>query len=88
MGQGHPHWTPVHQELDIHGIGVSRGNGHDQSLVNAMHAFLRPAVDGVEVLVHGNRKLYQDQAHGSQSETSCDCSFKLGFRQLTMAELS
>jgi hypothetical protein len=59
---------PVHQKLDIHGIGVSRGNRHDQSLINTMHAFLGPAVNGVEVLIHGNRKLYQEQAHSSQSE--------------------
>src|SRR6266576_3773850 len=65
MRQGHPYWTPVNQELDIHSICVSRGNGHDESLVNAMHTFLRPAIDGVEVLIHGNRKLYQEQAHAS-----------------------
>src|SRR6266567_1152227 len=68
MRQGHPYWMPVHQELDIHGIGVSRGNGHDQRLVNTVDPFLAPTVNGVEVLIHGNRKLYQEQAHSSQSE--------------------
>jgi hypothetical protein len=45
--RGATHWAPVHQELDIHGIGVSRGFSYDQAC-KCRHAFLRPAVDGVE----------------------------------------
>jgi len=42
----------VHQKLDVHRVGMARGNGHDERLIDAVHLFPGPAIEGVEVLIH------------------------------------
>lgn len=52
MGENDPDRTPIRQKLDVNRIGVARGNGNDQRLINAVDLFLAPAVESVEIVVH------------------------------------
>src|SRR6266404_2493908 len=58
MRQRHPHRTPIHQEFDVHSIGMASGNRDDQSLIQAMDRLLGPAVSSSEVSKHKLLKLY------------------------------
>jgi hypothetical protein len=42
----------VDEKLDVHGVGVAGGDGHDQRLVHGMNFLAEPAVDTVKVGVH------------------------------------
>ena len=53
MRERDPDFSPVDEELEVYGIGMARGYGHDHGLVDAVNLFLRPAVGGSEVLKHG-----------------------------------
>src|SRR5580658_8489375 len=53
MRQGQPYGMTGSQELNVHGVGMTRRDGHDQGLKGAMHALSGPTVDGVEIVVHG-----------------------------------
>lgn len=53
MRQGDRNGRAPDQELDIDGVGVTRRDGNDQRLVNAVNRFPGPAVDGSEVFKHG-----------------------------------
>src|SRR4051812_19111355 len=57
--EGDPNGVPVDEELDVHGVGVTGGNGHDQRLVHHVDGLSGPAVDTVEVSVH--RRTYDDK---------------------------
>ena len=52
MRQGDPEGPPIYQELDVHGVGMARGNGYDECLVDAVNFLLGPAVDGREITEH------------------------------------
>jgi len=41
------------QELNIDGVGMTRRDGNDQRLINAVNRFPGPAIDGSEVFKHG-----------------------------------
>ena len=51
-GQRHPDWPAIDQELDVDRIGVSRRDGHDQRLKNAVYFPSRPTVERMKVLEH------------------------------------
>ena len=51
-GQGDTHWAPIDVEADIHGIGMTRSNGHDVCSPLAVEVFAGPAVGHVEIFVH------------------------------------
>jgi len=53
MRQRDPDRSSIDQKLDVDRIGVTRGNGDDQGLVDAVDLLLRPAVGGGEVFKHG-----------------------------------
>ena len=55
MWERDPNRLAVYQKFDIHGIGMPGGDGYDQRLIDAMDLFPRPALGGVEVIVHGVR---------------------------------
>lgn len=59
MRKSYPYWPSIYQKLDIHRVGMAGSNGNDQRLINAVHFFLGPAVHGVKISVHDNRKLYR-----------------------------
>jgi len=48
--------VPVYQKLNVHGVGMAGGNGHDQGLIQAMDLLFGPAVGGNEVCKHKNSK--------------------------------
>ena len=50
-----PDRMTVGEEFQIDGIGVARGDGNDERLVDAMDFLFRPAIEGLEVLVHAVR---------------------------------
>jgi hypothetical protein len=54
MRQRDPNWPPAGQEFDVHGIGVTGGNGYDQSLVNTVESLSTPPVGNVKVLIHAD----------------------------------
>src|SRR6185312_3859133 len=47
-----PHGTAVGQELYVNGVGVTRGDGDNKRLVNAVDLFTGPAVVNAKVSVH------------------------------------
>jgi hypothetical protein len=55
VGQRHPDGSSVDQKLDIDGIGVPRGDGDDERLVDAVNLLLRPTIGGGEISKHGYR---------------------------------
>jgi hypothetical protein len=52
MRQGHPDGSSINEKFDVDCISVTRGDGDDQSLVNAVNRFLRPAIRSREVSEH------------------------------------
>jgi hypothetical protein len=52
MRKCHPDLSSVHQEFDIHGIGVAGGNGHDHGLIDTMDLLLSPAISRSEIFKH------------------------------------
>ena len=52
MRHSDPHGTAVGQELYVNGVGVTRGNGNDECLINAVDLFTGPAVVNAKVSVH------------------------------------
>src|SRR5579872_2451535 len=63
--QDDPDGMAIDQKLDIDCVGVPRGDGDDQSLVEAVDFFPGPAVEHVEVLIHGLEKLYRSGKGGA-----------------------
>src|ERR1035441_412280 len=61
MRQRHPHRTSLHQEFNVDGIRVTGGNGYDQRLIDAVDLLLRPAVGGLKITIHRNRKTIPDR---------------------------
>ncbi len=51
-GQGDPHGAIIYIEADIHGIGVTGGDGNDVGFPAAMQVFAGPAVDNLKFFVH------------------------------------
>ena len=52
MRHSDPHGTAVGKKLDVDGVGVTRGNGDDKRLINAVDLFTGPAVVNAKVSVH------------------------------------
>src|ERR1039458_6718628 len=52
MWQGDPDWTSVHQELDIHRIGVPGGDGQDERVVEAVNLVFGTVVGIAEIVKH------------------------------------
>src|SRR6266568_2602678 len=50
--QRDPDRPAIHEELNIHRIGMASGNGNDQRLIQAVNLLLGPAVEGVEIAIH------------------------------------
>ena len=50
----------VNQELYVDGIGVARGYGDDQRLIDAMDLLLGPAIKGMKVAIHGSKTISID----------------------------
>src|ERR1700756_4680438 len=76
MRQRHPHRTPIHQELDVHSIGMASRNRDDQSLIQAMDRLLGPAVSSSKVGKHGLLKLYRS-AQAARKRTSAEVIFSM-----------
>lgn len=55
--QGDRDGASTDEEVNVHGIGVARGNGNDQRLVNAVHFLFRPAVDSAKAFVHDEKTI-------------------------------
>jgi len=55
--QRNPDGPAIHQEFDVRSIGMSRGNGNDQRLIQAVHFFLSPAIMGVKVAIHDESRI-------------------------------
>jgi hypothetical protein len=53
MGKSNPNRPSVRQKLDVNRIGVARGNGHNQCLINTADLIARPAIGNLEVFIHG-----------------------------------
>jgi hypothetical protein len=53
MGEGHRNSSAIDQELNIDGVGVTRRDGNDQRLIDAVNRLPGPAIDGSEVSKHG-----------------------------------
>src|SRR5579862_354998 len=49
MRKANPNCSPIDQEFDIDGIGMSRCDGNNQCLIDAMDCFLGPAVGGTKI---------------------------------------
>ena len=47
-----PHRPAGNQKLDIDCVGVARGDGHNQRLINTVHFLFGPAIDSVKIFVH------------------------------------
>ena len=52
MRKRNPDGTVAHQELDVDRIGVPGGNSDNQRLIAAVHRLARPAIHGLEVIIH------------------------------------
>jgi len=65
MREGHRNRSAVDQELDIDGVGVTRRDGNDQRLVNAVNRFPGPAIDGSEVSKHGSENYSGGDGRGA-----------------------
>ena len=70
-GQRHPHGAAIDQKLDIDRVGVPGGDGHDQSLIEAMDLLLAPTIDGVEIFVH--KKTIANRTAAGQTCTIIKC---------------
>src|SRR4051812_38012535 len=57
MRQRDPHRPPAYQELDIHRVGMTRGNSDDHRLELHVHFLPGPAVADSKVVVHGEVKV-------------------------------
>src|SRR2546423_11416890 len=55
--KSYPDWAPINQELYVDGIGMARGNGDYQGLINAMDLLLGPAIKGMEIAIHGSKTI-------------------------------
>jgi len=53
MRQSYPNRPAVHQKLDVDGVGMARSNGYNECLIDAVQVALAPAIDNMEVLIHG-----------------------------------
>lgn len=74
MRQRNPHRMTIRQKLDVHGIRVPRGNGHDQRLIEAVDCFAGAKVGNVEVLVHTEASTISCSAHrhkGLWTQSNC-----------------
>jgi hypothetical protein len=54
MRKGNPDGPVFDEEFNVYGVGVPRGDGHDEGLVNAMNLLFGPSVSCGEVSEHGN----------------------------------
>jgi hypothetical protein len=54
MRQGNPNGTAAGEKFDVDSVGMPRGDGHDQRLVDAVEPLARPAVGNMKVLIHGH----------------------------------
>ena len=52
MWQSDPHRLAVGEKLDVHGVGVARGDSNDEALVEAVNVCFQPAILGVEIFKH------------------------------------
>src|SRR5581483_347412 len=52
-----PHRASVNQEFDVHRVGVAGRHSHNQSLINAVHLLLTPAIVGLKVAKHGSKTI-------------------------------
>src|SRR5579859_2951225 len=59
MRQSDPYRAAADQKLDVNGVRVAGGDGHNQGLVHAVQLLSGPAVGGVKVLVHVYLKIYR-----------------------------
>jgi len=59
MRERDPDGAAIGQELDVHGVGVTRSNGQDQGLVHAVDLFTGPPVFHFEISIHVCIKIYQ-----------------------------
>ena len=50
--QSDPDRLAVYKELDVRSIGMPRGDGYDQLLLNAVDLLFSPTIDGEEIVVH------------------------------------
>src|ERR1039458_9855652 len=64
VAQRHPNRFSVDQKLDVDGIGVTRGDGHDHRLIHAMNLLFGPAVGSGEISKH--RKTIADEGSASK----------------------
>jgi hypothetical protein len=55
--QRNPYRAPVNDKLDINGVRMTRCDGHNQRLVNAVDPLLGPVIGRLEVVEHDVAKL-------------------------------
>jgi hypothetical protein len=60
MGQSDPDRTVVDEKLDVYGIRVAGGDGHDDALIDTADRSSSPTLDSFEILIH-RQKLYSDR---------------------------
>lgn len=65
QGQSDGDRASAHQEVDVDRIGVARGDGHDQRLVDAVQFLPAPAIGGAKAFVH--KKTIADRASHEQT---------------------
>src|SRR5690242_6912368 len=53
MRQCDPHRLAIDEKFNVDGVGMSSSNGHNESLIQTMDLLPGPAVNGMEVCVHG-----------------------------------
>ena len=57
QGQRDPYGASINQKLDIYRVCMPGGNGDNQRLINTVDLLLGPAIEGVEVAIHGNKTI-------------------------------
>ena len=62
MGQSQPHRTAIHQEFDVHSIGMPGRNCDDQGLIHAVDLLAGPAVGRGEVGKHAELRIAPNRA--------------------------
>jgi hypothetical protein len=76
MRQGNPDRATVDQKLNVYRIRMPSGNGDDQRLIKAMHAFLGPAVHGMKIFIHANLETISNQSgRGQTRERRCQLNY-------------
>src|SRR6185312_17404581 len=57
QGQRDPYGASINQKLDIYRVCMPGGNGDNQRLINTVDLLLGPAIEGVEIAIHGNKTI-------------------------------